>query len=136
MIKIIEPEVNLFRKPFEPKVNDRFVVYMEDIPTYVIKSVIRPIASVKDNSYIYSDLILEMYDPIYPSTSQKIFDYIRANKTEFDEIKLDILGPIGDVVEQWLFKKCKVVSIEYSKLDWSDGCSTVIRMTLTPNKII
>lgn len=137
MSKIIEREVEIFHKPFDPKVNNRFIVYMKDIPTHVIKAVIRPIASVQDGKYIYSDLIVEMYDPIVPSTSQKLSEFIRANKTEFDEITLNLLGPIGDVVEKWSFRHCKVISIEYSKLDWSDKSDVVtIRMTLKPEEYI
>jgi len=137
MAKLIEKEDVQFHKPFEPKLNDRFIVYMKDIPTHVIKAVIRPIASVQDDKYIYSNLILEMYDPIFPSTSEKISEFIRANKTEFDEIVLHILGPIGDVVEEWRFTHCKVISIEHSKLDWSDRSAAVtIRVTLKPEEYI
>lgn len=137
MNKIIEDEI--YNKPvnYEPKVNNRFVVYMENVPCYLIKAVTRPIASVTDGKYIYGDLILHIYDPIAPSASQVISEFIRANKTEFDEIKLVLLGPIGDIVEEWRFLKCKVVSIEHSKLDWSDKSDVVtIKVTLKPEEYI
>jgi hypothetical protein len=121
---------------FEPKMNNRFIVYMETIPTWAIKSVIRPVASIKDDKYIYSELVLEMFDAIEPSTSQKITDLVRAKKTSFDEIILDILGPIGDVVEKWRFINSKVVSIEYSKLDWKDSNPVLIKMILTPEQCV
>lgn len=122
---------------FEPKMNNRFIVYMERIPTYVISKVIRPVISVDNGKYKYDDLVLEMYDPInqeqlnIKSTSTILTEFQREGKTTFDKIRLSILGPIGDEVEEWVFKNCKIEEIEYSQLDWSNGLPIRIRMRLS-----
>jgi len=113
-------------RPFEPTLNDRFIVYMERIPTYVIYKVIRPLLSVDGDKYKYDDLVLEMYNPInqsqldIKSTSSILTEFEREGKTTFDEIKLSILGPIGDEVELWVFKNCKIKEIKYSTLSWKE----------------
>ena len=127
---------------FEPKLNNRFVVYMERIPTYLIHRVIRPVISTDGEKYKYDDLILELWDPInqsqlhIESTSSILTQMQREGKTSFDEIKLSILGPIGDEVEQWVFKNCKIKTIEYSTLDWSISKPIIITIRLSFEEII
>jgi hypothetical protein len=59
---------------FEPKLNNRFVVYMERIPTYLIHRVIRPVISTDGEKYKYDDLIT--VNPNYKrSGSVRIFKY-------------------------------------------------------------
>ena len=126
-----ETESDKFYKEFEPKLNDRFVVYMEDVPVYLINKVMRPIVSVEDDKYIYSDLILELYDPITPSATQIFTEFERKGKTTFDKIILSILGPIGDEVEKWVYKNCKIKTVEHSKLDWANSHPISLTVTLS-----
>ena len=118
-------------KEFYPKTNNRFFVYMDGVPVELIHKVIRPIVSVVEGKYTYSNLVLIIWDPIVPSASQIFTDFQRENKTTFDEITLDILGPVGEVVEKWVYKNCQLQDIIYSDCDWADSQPVNIKVRLS-----
>lgn len=123
-------------RDFEPKLNNRFIVYMDGIPPYLIFKAYRPFVTTQEAKYVYSDLVLEVYDPIVPSTSQILTDFQRQGKTTFDKIEMHILGPIGDIVEQWSFHNCTLKTIQYSELDWSNSHPITITLRFSFENVI
>lgn len=114
----------VFWTDFKPKVENRFIVYIKDkkgqtvIPSFVIRSVNRP--SITLNKYgkpEYSNLFMECYDPIVPSTTQSVMKAIMEKNTVWD-ITLKILGPVGNTVEEWEFRDAKLVSVDFGNCDW------------------
>lgn len=121
---------------FEPKTKNRFIIEMEDIPAFVMKAIRRPHVINQDGKYIWSELEIEFYDPITPSTSQHMYSFIKDNKTRFETINVQCLGPVGDTVEQWKYKGCVVQSIEFGRLDWAKTEPSTIVVIFTIEDVI
>lgn len=117
--KRINPNDEIFWQSYEPKVNNRFIVYITNkkneivIPAFVIKSINRPSIENNNSKQIFS---LTCYDPIVPSIPQCI--KLLISKNEKLNIKLNILGPTGDKIEEWQYNNCLISSVKYSELNW------------------
>ena len=140
---------------FEPKVQNRFLMSMGDtgIPAFMIKNVTAP--NFEDevvkldhiNTYTkirgkreWGNMDMTLYDPITPSGAQAVMDWARlsyesvtgrAGYRDFykKEIKLQILGPVGDVVSEWVLKGSFVTSMSQGSFDWAT--SDVAELTMT-----
>ena len=140
---------------FEPKVQNRFLMSMGDtgIPGFMIKNVTAP--NFEDevvkldhiNTYTkirgkreWGNMDMTLYDPITPSGAQAVMDWARlsyesvtgrAGYRDFykKEIKLQILGPVGDVVSEWVLKGSFVTSMSQGSFDWAT--SDVAELTMT-----
>lgn len=152
--KVIEPTDV---KAFEPKVKNRFIVDFPaeyDIPAWVIKSVSR--VKMSRNTINLGDgrrlagklqwkpITLKLYDPITPSTSQKLYPLIKkwreqiirnedTGKVEpLFEFKMRMLGPVGDVVSEWRIGVNEVASIDFGKWDWENDKVVLITLKVKP----
>jgi hypothetical protein len=85
----------------ELKTTPFLITFQEDmnIPNWSIHSFKFP--NIYSNN-TYSDLIIYFYDPIAPQIKQLLFNNI-LTKTDFN-IKIQILGPCQDIVEEWDFE--------------------------------
>lgn len=91
-MKLINPNDVLIRK-FEPKLQNRFVLSMENIPSYMIKSVngvgfeqgevmihhINSYFKVKGSKVKWNDLTMSLYDPISPNGSERVMNWLRLH---------------------------------------------------------
>ena len=79
MADIIDPSEIMFT-PFEPKVKNRFIMYIEGIPAYLIRAANRPqitfeeiaLDHINTKRYVkgkgeWQQLEITLYDPIVPS---------------------------------------------------------------------
>ena len=111
---------------FEPKVNHRFYVTINDengkeiIPSFIIRSTTVP------NLYYtwygrrkYEPLTIQVYNPIVPSATACIYKAL-TNKAKWN-ITIDILGPVGDKIEEWTIADAKVKSVKFSDLSWQNS---------------
>lgn len=117
---------------FEPKLQNRWICYIEDdkgnqlIPSYLIKTVYRPDffrnssnkkAGKNTLSHLTGEsLDLLAYDPIKPSAS-KLFTNLLDSQQVF-RVRLDFLGSVGELIEEWIYDGCKIESLSFSRLDW------------------
>jgi hypothetical protein len=134
---------------FEPKVSNRFIMYIDGIPAYLIKKASAPGFNaneiILDHINVYrkvkgkvrwDDMDLELYDPITPSGAQSVMEWARLahesvtgrdGYSDFykKDITLEILGPVGDIVGEWIIKGayCKVA--KFGDYDWSQGESAI-----------
>jgi hypothetical protein len=121
--------------PFEPKKNNKFNVTFGEpfnIPTNVIKEFQRPSPKLTKTGIKWDDMVFTMYDPISPSTSQSIMDGLRElRKKDNPQIKVNIklLGPIGDIVEEWDVIG-EIDYIDFGHLDWSSGEQLNIKVAM------
>ena len=81
----------IFFTSFEPKVANRFVMYVDGIPSYFIKGVtgvevtseeivlnhINVYRKVKGKTK-WSDISMTLYDPITPSGAQAVMEWVRT----------------------------------------------------------
>lgn len=111
---------------FEPKCGNRFLCEFTDstglfIQTFVIYSIDRPKCEINvddsgKRSYKWLPIKVELYDPIVPSTAQSVWDHLRRD--ENFNITIKVLGPVGDVVEEWKIVNASIKSIDFGNLDW------------------
>ena len=149
---VLDPNEIMFTA-FEPKVANRFIMYIDGIPSYMVKSVSSP--SFTDgvikldhiNTYRkirgkreWQNMTLSLYDPITPSGAQAVMEWARlgyesvtgrAGYSDFykKDVTLNSLGPVGDIVGEWIIKGAFVKSSNFGQYDWS--ASEAINITLT-----
>ena len=150
---VLDPNEIMFTA-FEPKVTNRFIMYIDGIPSYMVKSVASP--SFTDgvikldhiNTYRkirgkreWQNMTLSLYDPITPSGAQAVMEWARlgyesvtgrAGYSDFykKDVTLNILGPVGDIVGEWIIKGAFVQSSNFGAYNWSTDEAISVEMTL------
>lgn len=139
----IVAENEMFFNSFEPLMTNRFQMYIDGIPAYLIRATGRPqlrqeakqlphinlVRYVKGRS-IWQPLRVTLYDPIVPSGAQAVMEWIRLGHESVtgrdgyaDFYKKDIvltpLGPVGDKVQEWIGKGCFPTSVNFGEMDWN-----------------
>ena len=139
----------MFFTAFEPKQANRFVMYVDGIPAYFIKGVtgieitqeevvlnhINVLRKVKGKS-VWSDVALTLFDPITPSGAQAVMEWVRLHHESVTgrdgysdfykkDITLDIIGPVGDIVSEWILKGAFIKSAKWSDLNYDTTAEAV-----------
>ena len=153
MANLIESD-KMFYTPYEPKVQNRFILQIDGIPSFIMKKVSRPqiecgevvldhiniIRKVKGKCK-WGDITMTLYDPIVPSGAQAVMEWVRTQhesvtgrdgyadfyKKDFD---IFVLGPVGDKIENWKVKGAYVKTAQFGDLDWSTETQVEISLTL------
>ena len=137
----------IFFTPFEPKTKNRFVMYIEGIPSYFVKTMARPsitfeeiaLNHINTTRYIkgrgtWETMEVTLYDPIVPSGAQAVMEWVRLHKESVTgrdgysdfykkEIKFNLLGPVGDKVEEWVLKGAFLTAANFNDLSMDDGAA-------------
>lgn len=148
----LDPNEIMFRA-FEPKVQNRFVLYADGIPSFMVKNVTAPnftddsIKLDHINTYRkirgkreWGDMDLTMYDPVTPSGAQAVMDWARISYESVTgrsgysdlykkDLTLNVLGPVGDVVSEWVIKGAFITNMSQGSFDWSS--SEPVELTIT-----
>jgi len=150
---VLDPNEMMFRA-FEPKVQNRFIMYMDNIPSFMVKSVSAP--SFEDgvvkldhiNSYRkirgkreWGTMDMTLYDPITPSGAQSVLEWARlgyesvtgrAGYSDFykKDLTLNLLGPVGDVVSEWIIKGAFLTSVNQGSLAWDTEDVVELEITI------
>jgi hypothetical protein len=154
MAEILEFD-KLFYKNFEPKVGNRFIMEINGIESYMIKTAARPTVQfeVITMEHInvkrklkgkgeWQDITITLYDPIVPSGAQQVMEWIRTSHESLTgrdgyntfykkDITFYLLGPVGDKVEQWTLKGAFISQANFGELDWASNDPLSIELTLT-----
>ena len=145
----------IFYKNFEPKLANRFIMEINGIESYIIKTASRPTftSEVVELDHInvkrkikgkstWDDINITLYDPIVPSGAQQVMEWIRTSHESLTgrdgyaafykkDVTFYILGPVGDKVEQWTLKGAFITSANFGDLDWSSNDPVAIELTLS-----
>jgi hypothetical protein len=145
----------IFYKNFEPKLSNRFIMEINGIESYIIKTASRPTftSEVVELDHInvkrkikgkstWDDVNITLYDPIVPSGAQQVMEWIRTSHESLTgrdgyaafykkDVTFYILGPVGDKVEQWTLKGAFISSANFGDLDWSSNDPVAIELTLS-----
>ena len=139
---------------FEPKVQNRFIMYIDGIPSYMVKSATSP--SFTDNivklDHIntfrkirgkreWQNMTLSLYDPITPSGAQAVMEWARlsyesvtgrAGYSDFykKDVTLNLLGPVGDIVGEWIIKGAFIQQSNFGQYNWSSDAAVEVQLTL------
>ena len=139
---------------FEPKLQNRFLMYIDGIPSYLIKKVARPSVTfgevVLDHINVkrkikgkanWDNLSFELYDPVTPSGAQAVMEWVRLSHESVTgrdgysdfykkDIGFQVLGPVGDVVEEWLLKGAFIQAANFNDLSFDSSEPVDIALTL------
>ena len=152
MAELLEANDIMFT-PFEPKLKNRFIMNIDGIPAYTIKGATRPQVQFDEvelhhmnvRRYLkgkaaWQPMTITMYDPIVPSAAQAVMEWVRLSHESVtgrdgysDFYKKDanfqVLGPVGDIVEEWTLKGAWIQDAQFGDLSFED--STPVEVTLT-----
>ena len=152
MAELLDPSEIMFT-PFEPKTKNRFIMYIEGIPAFTIKAASRPsiqfdeivLEHINVKRYVkgkgaWQPLEIVLYDPIVPSASQAVMDWVREHHESVTgrqgysdfykkDVTFNLLGPVGDIVEEWTLKGTYIENANFGDLDY--GTSDPAEITLT-----
>lgn len=150
-------EQELFFTAFEPKMKNRFILYMDGVPSYIIKKVSRPsitqdakaIDHINVQRYVkgktkWDTMEMTLYDPIVPSGAQAVMEWVRLHHEsvtgrdgylEFykKDLTLNVLGPVGDKVEEWIIKGAQITKVTFGDMDWATDEQVEFTMTIQPD---
>jgi len=148
------PDSDIFFTAFEPKVQNRFIMYMNGLPSYIIKKINRPSIDFGDidmhhinvmrklkGKANWGDFSMTLYDPIVPSGAQAVMEWIRTSHeslTGIDgyadfykrDLQFEVLGPVGDIVEEWILKGAYIKSAQFGDMDWASDQVVEISVTM------
>jgi hypothetical protein len=138
---ILDPN-EIFFTAFEPKQKNRFVLYVDGIPAYLIKGVsgmgfsqgeivlnyINVYRKIK-GKLKWNDLTLTLFDPITPSGAQAVMEWVRLHHESVTgrdgysdmykkDVTLNVLGPVGDIVSEWVVKGAFIKSADFGEFNY------------------
>jgi len=148
---------------YEPKRTNRFFVEFADelgIEVWKVQKFKRP--SMKINSvqidymnernyvagrYNWEAMSITFLDPIGPSTSQQLMEWVRLHAESISgrmgykagyakNILLKALDPTGVEVEKWFLEQCMITSIDFGDNDYGSDELTNITLEIQPYRCI
>jgi hypothetical protein len=92
-------------------------------------------------------MVLELYDPVVPSGAQAVMEWVRLHHesvtgrdgyAEFykKDIVINVLGPVGDKVEEWILKGTQITKVEFGEMAWEKDDPMSISLTVQPDYCI
>ena len=139
---------------FQPKAKRQFILAIEGIDMYLVKSAARPTFTTEEvtinwintTRYIagkttFSPMAVTLHDPIAPSCAQQVMEWIRtcyesvSGRSGFADfykrdIQIKVLDPIGTVVELWDIKGAWVTEANFNELTYEGSDSIEISLNI------
>ena len=145
---------DIFFTQFEPKQQNRFLLSMTGIPAFIVKGV-NAVSLTQDTVVLnhinvqrfvkgktkWGSIQMTLFDPITPSGAQAVMEWVRLHHESVTgrdgysdfykkDLTLDVLGPVGDIVSEWIIKGALITSANFGDYSW-DSESTAQNITLT-----
>lgn len=140
---------------FEPILQHRFIMYIDGIPSFMIKSIDGigfddgEVTIDHINSYFkirakrrWNDLTVSLYNPVSPSGAQAVMEWARLQYETvtgrggyadfyWKDLTFNAIDPAGSIVNEWIIKKAFIKNVSsFGSFDWSADDYTTIQMTL------
>ena len=139
---------------FEPKLQNRYLMDIDGIPGYLIKKISRPSITfgevVLDHINVkrkikgkanWDNITCDLYDPVTPSGAQAVMEWVRLSHESVTgrdgysdfykkDITIQTLGPVGDIVEEWILKGAYCQNASFGDGDWTSDAPMNISMTI------
>lgn len=150
----IVTENEMFFNSFEPKLQNRFIMYIDGVPSYLVKAASRPsltqapkqiphinlVRFVKGRS-VWGTITVSLYDAIVPSGAQAVMEWIRLGHESVTgrdgyadfykkDLVFNLLGPVGDKIEEWIGKGCFITDAKFGGMDWGNDEPQLIELTI------
>ena len=138
---VLDPN-EIFFTAFEPKQANRFILYMDGIPSFIVKGLsavsvtqgevilnhMNVLRKVKGKT-VWNDITMTLFDPITPSGAQAVMEWVRLHHESVTgrdgysdfykkDLTLDVLGPVGDIVSEWIIKGAFVKEATFGDYNW------------------
>ena len=139
---------------FEPKLQNRFIMYIDGIPAYLIKKTARPTITFNEvtldhinvkrkikGKANWDNITCDLYDPVTPSGAQAVMEWVRLSHESVTgrdgysdfykkDIRINTLGPVGDIVEEWILKGAYCQQASFGDMSWDSDTPANITMTI------
>ena len=144
----------IFFTAFEPKQANRFILYMDGVPSYIVKGVnavtltqgevvlnhINVYRKVKGKT-VWGDIQMTLFDTITPSGAQAVMEWVRLHHESLtgrdgysSDYKRDIefyaLSAMGEKIENWTLKGTFISDANFGQMDWGTEEAMTIELTL------
>ena len=151
--ELLEPQDIMFTN-FEPKLKNRYIMNIDGINAYLIKTMARPSLESEEialphmnvTRYVkgrtqWQPIDITLYDPIVPSAAQQVIEWVRLSHESVTgrdgysdfykkNITFNLVGPVGDVVEEWELKGAFIQSANFGDLAFDSSDPVEISLTL------
>jgi len=153
---VLDPN-EIFFTPFEPKQQNRFVLYVDGFPAYLIKGLGAVTVSqgtvalnhinvqrfVKGKT-TWGPISMTLFDAITPSGAQSVMEWVRLHHESVTgrdgysdfykkDMTVNVLGPVGDVVSEWIIKGALIVDASFGEYNYDNEGAVEISMTVQPD---
>ena len=150
---VLDPN-EIFFTPFEPKQQNRFIMYMDGFPSYIVKAVgaINVSQQPLELNHIniqrfvkgktkWGTIQFTLFDPITPSGAQSVMEWVRLHHESAtgrngysSQYKKDLTfktlsGP-GEIIEQWEIYGAYILDANFGTMDWGTDEAVQIELTL------
>ena len=139
---------------WEPKKQHQFILELDGIPAYLIKTSDKPTISngevaldmINVKRYVkgkseWNTITMTLYDAIVPSGAQAVMEWVRLHHESATgrdgyssfykkEIRLHQLSPLGEVVEEWILKGAFLTEAGFGTYDWTSDAVQEISLTI------
>jgi hypothetical protein len=127
---------------------------MDGVPSYIVKGVnavtvsqgevvlnhINVYRKVKGKT-TWGDIQMTLFDPVTPSGAQSVMEWVRLHHESVTgrdgysdfykkDLVLDVLGPVGDVVSEWIIKGAFIKEANFGDYNW-DTENQAVNITMT-----
>ena len=150
---VLDPN-EIFFTAFEPKQANRFIMYIDGVPSYTVKAMgavtltqgTVPLNHINVQRFVkgkstWGEIQFTLFDPITPSGAQAVMEWVRLHHESVTgrdgysdfykkDLTFNVLGPVGDVVSEWIIKGALIVEANFGDYGW-DTDSTAISLTMT-----
>ena len=145
---------DMFYQAYEPKLQNRFLFDIEGIPAYLVRAADRPKLTFDEvtlehinvkrkvkGKADWQNINATLYDPVTPSGAQAVMEWIRLSHESVTgrdgysdfykkDVRFNTLGPVGDVVEEWICKGAFITNADFGAGDWSSSTPMEINITM------
>ena len=119
-------------------------MYVDGVPSYMIKGIsevslsqgevtlnhINVQRKVKGKS-TWGNVTMTLFDPITPSGAQATMEWVRLHHESVTgrdgysdfykkDLTINVLGPVGDVVSEWILKGAFIVNSNFGSYGWDE----------------
>ena len=148
----------MFFTAFEPKQQNRFVMYIDGFPSYIVKGVSAititqetvPLNHINLKRYVkgktnWGTVDFTLFDPITPSGAQAVMEWVRLHHESVTgrngysdfykkDLTFNVLGPVGDVVSEWIIKGAMITTANFGEYSYdNESAAQQITMTVQPD---
>jgi hypothetical protein len=150
---VLDPN-EIFFTAFEPKQANRFIMYIDGIPSYTVKGMgavslsqgtvalnhINIRRKIKGKT-TWNPIQFTLFDPIQPSGAQAVMEWVRLHHESVTgrdgysdfykkDLTFNVLGPVGDIVSEWIIKGALITEAGFGEYGW-DTENTAVNITMT-----